>query len=277
MRRLGFQHAGHVRSLFEQYPPFFSEFTFSNLMMWSDQRPTYFEKIDETTQFYVEEEGELVAFGAPFGPAGMHEILPKLSVKKASGVPLPEKPISGWKFSVEPGDADYVYRVSDLVEYPGRKYRRKRQLMRGCLSRYDCQYETLTEEVVPECLDLQKKIIERRAPDEEQMREHEAARFLMTHFSRFHSFGCVIRVDGSVEGVMIASLLNQTTAVAHIEKINADIHGLSALLHHWFAKKGLQNYQYLNVEQDLGVPGLRESKERFKPDHMVVKYTGVTL
>ena len=30
---------------------------------------------------------------------------------------------------------------------------------------------------------------------------------------------------------------------------------------------------YVNREQDLGLPGLRQSKESFKPDHMIRKFT----
>jgi len=273
MKLLTFEDAQFIRSLFEQYPPLFSEFTFSNLMMWCDQRPTYFEEIKGAVQFFAQGP-VLMAFGPPFGPVKQHELLPNLSVNKAIRISLPEKPVPGWTFNVEPDDADYVYRISDLIEYPGHKYHRKRQLMRGCLNRYDCQYEPLTMELIPECLNLQRKIIENFSPDEGQMQEHLAAKFLMTHFARFHSFGGVIRINGEVEGVMIASRLNKTTAVAHIEKINPDIHGISALLHNWFAQETLGDYLFFNVEQDLGVPGIRGSKQRFNPDHMVVKYTG---
>jgi len=275
MKLLDFNDADFIRTLFEEYPPIFSEFTFSNLMMWRKQRPTYIENIEGTCIFLVEVQNELMAFGPPLGPAPLHEILLKLPVKKIIRSSLPNEDIPQWQFTSSPDDADYVYRVSNLIEYPGHQYHRKRQLMRGCLNRYQCQYESLTGNNIPECLELQQRIIDMMVPDDCQLKEHRAAEYLLQEFSRFHSFGGVIRINGTVEGVMIASRLNATTAVGHVEKTNPDIHGISSLLHHWFAAYELKQYKFFNIEQDLGILGLRDSKSRFIPDHMVVKFTGV--
>jgi len=273
MKPLTLKDAEFVRKIFEKYPPVFSEFTFSNLMMWREQRPTYIQEINGTVQFLIEAP-ELIAFGPTFGP---HEILPQLPVRKIIRTSLPAEELPGWQFAPAADDADYVYKVSDLVHYHGHRYHRKRQLMHGCSKRYECTYEPLTLDLIPECLDLQKRIIQMTPPTESQLREHRAARRLLTEFAHFHYFGGVIRIEDTVEGFMVASRLNATTAVGHVVKSNPEIHGISALLHHWFAEKALPDFTYFNVEQDLGIPGLRESKERFIPDHMVVKYTGLKL
>jgi len=245
-------------------------------MMWSEQRPTFVVQIQDTYQFLIEDPN-LVAFGPPFGPLEFHEMLPKLPITKVIRTSLPQTKIPGWSFVSSPNDADYVYTVSDLAHYPGHKYHRKRQLMNGCLNRYECVYEDLTTDIIQECFDLQKRIIQLTSPDDSQLQEHKAAHYLLNHFSHFHFFGGVIRIHGQVEGLMIASRLNDNTAVGHVEKTNPEIHGISALLHHWFAKKTLPGFEFFNVEQDLGSPGLRDCKQRFIPDHMVVKYTGLKV
>lgn len=277
MKQLTPDSGDRIRALFAKYPPAISEFTFSNLMMWRHSRPLFLEEIEGTSVFIVEENGERVLFGGPLGPAPLHEILNKLPVTKAIRCPYPARPIPNWRFSSSPADADYVYKVSDLLHYPGRRYRRKRQLMRGCLRRAACQWIPITETLIPECLAFQEKLVEMTQPDGGQLEEYEASATLLKEWTHFNAFGGAIKIEGRIEAMMAASRLNSTTAVGHIEKINPHIHGLSSLLFHWFAKEMLQDFSDYNVEQDLGLAGLRTAKSRFKPDHMVVKCSGKKL
>ncbi|NGX57647.1 MAG: hypothetical protein K940chlam3_00540 [Chlamydiae bacterium] len=277
MKALSIDDCDFIRNVFERHPPVFSEFTFSNLFMWKENRHTFFCEIDNTVIFLIQDAQEnYLVFGPPFGPLSLDQVIPKLPVKveKAVRTSLPTKEIPGWEFSTSPDDADYVYKVSDLIEFPDHLYHRKRQLMRGCLSRYDCQYEELHEENIYECRQLQKRLFEESDQTESSRQEHIAAERLIENIDHFDVFGGVIRINRQVEGFMIGKTLNATTAVGHVEKTNPEIHGLSTLMHHWFAKYSLESYEYFNVEQDLGLPGLRQSKSSFFPDHMVVKWEG---
>ena len=50
-----------------------------------------------------------------------------------------------------------------------------------------------------------------------------------------------------------------------------EIHGLGQVITHWFAKHALSGFEFVNREQDLGIPGLRQAKESYYPHHMVEK------
>ena len=39
----------------------------------------------------------------------------------------------------------------------------------------------------------------------------------------------------------------------------------------------LEGFEYINFEEDLGVPGLRKLKESYMPVFMIEKYTGTEL
>jgi hypothetical protein len=43
------------------------------------------------------------------------------------------------------------------------------------------------------------------------------------------------------------------------------------LINQWFARNNLAGFDYVNREQDLGIPGLRQAKESYFPDHLVEK------
>lgn len=277
VKPLTFDDQNFIREVFEQHPPVFSEFTFSNLYMWNSSRPTFLCEIEGTIIFLIQDAAKTFQiFGPPFGMLNLDQIIPKLPVEvtKAVRTCLPAENIPGWTFETSPNDADYVYRVSDLVDLPGPLYQKKRQLVRGCLSRYECQYEELQEKNLQECGELQEKVYEEGSRDKGAALEHEAAKRLLEKFDQFDVFGGAIRINRRIEGFMIGKKLNPNTAVGHVEKTNLKIHGLSELLHHWFAKYALEGFEYFNVEQDLGIKGLREAKSRFHPDHMVVKWTG---
>ncbi len=268
IKPLTFNDRNLINGYFSRYPPIFSECTFSNLFIWGEDRPTSFCEIEGTLIFLIEEH---VIFGPPIGPLPIDEIVPRLpfDASKAVRTTLPSNMKAlDWTFKTSPENADYVYLVSELKDLPGSKFQKKRQLVRGCLSRYECAYEPLDSSNRDECLDQYRSAGSRHAS------ERHAVERLFKHYNQFDVFGGAIRIEGRIEGFMIAKALNPSTAVGHAEWTNHKFHGLSELMHHWMAKYSLENFSYLNLEQDLGISGLREAKRRFRPDHMVVKWEG---
>jgi hypothetical protein len=63
--------------------------------------------------------------------------------------------------------------------------------------------------------------------------------------------------------------MNPETAVVHFEKGLPDCAGIYRAVNQETAALLRDRYPFLNRESDLGVPGLREAKERYHPHHMV--------
>ena len=59
--------------------------------------------------------------------------------------------------------------------------------------------------------------------------------------------------------------------VIHIEKANAAYHGLFQAINQQFLEHEWSGVRFVNREQDVGVPGLRQAKESYNPHHMVEK------
>ena len=76
-----------------------------------------------------------------------------------------------------------------------------------------------------------------------------------------------------IQAFALGERLNKSTAVWHFEKALPEINGLSQLVNQWFAKECLAEFEFVNREQDLGIPGLRQAKESYYPDHLVEKMT----
>ena len=61
-------------------------------------------------------------------------------------------------------------------------------------------------------------------------------------------------------------------AVLHVEKARHDVRGLYTAITKEFAAHAWTDVKYLNREEDMGHPGLREAKMALHPEFMVKKY-----
>ena len=72
--------------------------------------------------------------------------------------------------------------------------------------------------------------------------------------------------------------LAKTTAIVHFEKAYSELQGAYPLINREFARwirEHCPQVRWLNREDDMGLEGLRRSKESYHPDRMVVKCSAV--
>jgi len=102
--------------------------------------------------------------------------------------------------------------------------------------------------------------------------EWDAVREILRYYESLDVQGAVITVESKVMAFTIGQMLNGETAVVHIEKADPDIPGLYPVINQQFCENNWRGVRYINREQDLGIPGLREAKLSYYPDHMVKKF-----
>jgi len=264
--------------------PQISEYTFTNLWIWRQHRPVYLSQLDKTVlifrknldgQIYllppVGEEMSLLVF-EKMRSKGIEDLNGLYGFNKEEANKFNEK---GLAVIEDRDNWDYVYSVKELVSLEGTKYRKKRQNIHQCLSDHECVYKPITSQIVKECLELQNDWCNLRSciSDPGLMSEDWTVKEILTNFDKLSVFGGATYVDGRIEAFTIAERLNSNTAVIHFEKANHNIRGLYQLINQWFCKHSLQDYEYVNREQDLGIQGLRRAKQEYYPHHMVEKYT----
>lgn len=173
--------------------------------------------------------------------------------------------------------ADYVYRVSDLVNLSGKKYHGKR----NHLARFyenDWSFEPITADNVAECLEMNHRWSVENADTKEDgvLAERCAIRLCLTHMEELGCFGGLLRVNGEVAAYTVGERLNSDTVVVHFEKAFSRIQGAYPAINREFLSRMCGGYTYVNREEDLGIEGLRRAKESYHPAFLVTKY-GVTL
>jgi hypothetical protein len=181
---------------FTRFPPFISEFTFTNLFIW---RHAYQIKISRLQNFLClfSENREHPFFFSPIGEGDVVECCRTLlrsmkekgvSAKMARG---PEEVASrfDWKaegFVVEfdRDQSDYVYLSEDLIHLQGRKYHRKRNHIKQFKEKYAYQYLPLSPERISDCLRLETEWCDLRQCEviPELHNESIAIKEALTHF-----------------------------------------------------------------------------------------------
>ena len=270
-----------------EYQPETSELTFTNMFIW---RPHYGFRwsLYEDWLLVIGTNGAGVQALPPVGPASRAEVSAMLLrwMKEEGGIAEPgidradarlvaELTESG-AFLFEPSrdHFDYVYRTEDLIQLAGKPYRAKRNHLNYLLRSYRIVYEPVTESMVEACLGLAANWCSLRRCEEDLnlLGEWDAIREAFNHFGRLRMEGGAIFINGRLEAFALGERLNGQTVVVHIEKANTEIRGLYAAINQQFCEKQWADTPFINREQDLGEPGLREAKLSYNPDHLVEKF-----
>lgn len=180
---------------------------------------------------------------------------------------------------------DYLYEVDKLSDLAGRKLHSKRNhCKRFEENNPDWVYEDLTEEAVPECMEVdalwEERSREREGAAEAQDITNEKRAMVTTlkNFTALRAEGGLIRVEGRVVAFTIGSPICADTFDVHFEKAFGEIQGAYAMINREFARRLRQRHpelRYLNREEDMGLEGLRKAKESYYPDLLLEKFTAV--
>lgn len=279
LRPLSLDDRLFVTEYLQRFPPEISELTFTNLYAWRRTRPIWIDTFKESLIFFAETRMGLVVLGNPVGPVSLGEVFREYGSQITGAYRFPKTMITDLallpapKVVEDPDNNDYVYRREELATLAGRNFTKKRNHINQCLAAYDCKYEIITPEIVPECLDMQERWCAARDCQAEPglCGEYQAIEETLRHYQEFGLTGGAIRIEGVIEAFTVGESLNPTTAVCHFEKAMPQFQGLSQLINQWFARNNLAAFTYVNREQDLGIPGLRQAKESYCPDHLVEK------
>ena len=180
-----------------------------------------------------------------------------------------------YAFSANPGNADYLYRRADLAELPGTAYHRKR----NHIARFekhcpDWKYVPLSPENAGDALTVAQGWLEGRA---EASLQHEfcAIRHALEYMPELQLCGGVIYVQHQPVAMSVASYISPTVADVHYEKCLPTFREAYPVINRELARR--LNCQFINREEDLNQPGLRQAKEAYRPAQLLTKYTAQAL
>ncbi|MBR6351609.1 MAG: DUF2156 domain-containing protein [Firmicutes bacterium] len=186
-----------------------------------------------------------------------------------------------FEFEEDRDNEDYLYAVEKLADLAGKKLHGKRNHINKFLSLYpDWSFEPITEENKHLCLCMDNLWMKENMDNDDLVsvnNERMAIKRCIDNFDYLGLEGGLLRVGDRVVAMTIGEPINDSDSYdVHFEKADLNYEGSFTMINRSFARWIRDNHpdiRYINREEDMGLPGLRQAKESYKPDKMMVKYT----
>ena len=265
------------------------EYSFANLYLWGRQEAAFF---PEGVAFFSHFYGKSV-YPYPIGTGNRRAVLEAVQEDaKSRGIPCritsmtqaETQELESWfpgRFLFRPDrdGFDYVYAIDDLADLKGRKFQKKRNhVHKFQASHPDCLSVPLEKENLPQAQEMVAQWFRQRLaedPHGDYLLEQIALSRAFRHFEALGMEGLMLVENGQVLAVTLASRLSENTMDVHFEKAREDVDGAYAAVNCEFARYLRLKHPelaFLNREDDLGLPGLRQAKLSYQPHHMEEKY-----
>lgn len=171
---------------------------------------------------------------------------------------------------------DYLYNASDMAGFPGKRFHGQRSHVNKFDRLYpDWRFEAITEANLPDVRAYFERHAERYHKDNETAKAEEG--YVRDFLARYADYGGapqsgVLYVGEQVIGFSCGEIVGDTLII-HIEKADIEFDGAYQKLVSEYAKMYVtESVQYINREEDLGDPGMRQSKENYHPVKLLEKY-----
>lgn len=263
-----------------------SDYCFLNLWAWKDIYDL--EWAFDQDLVWIRQNAPERLYWAPVGPwesIDWRNRLPSRFGEAASFIRVPEPLYERWagelqaslRLSPDRDHFDYIYRVRDLIELRGNKLHKKKNLLRQFLRSYDFTYCPLTPGRMDQALTLQTEwCLWRDCESSTTLEaENQAIVNIFHDWSRLSGLmGGGIEIEGNMVAYTVAEPLDKETVVIHFEKGCPNYKGIYQAINQMFLERAAADYTYVNREQDLGDPGLRQAKESYNPTGFLKKFSG---
>ena len=279
-RPLALEDKPWLDRLLAEEQPEVSQYTFTNIFAWRKARSTMVSQSGGLVLVSLELSDRKVLLD-PMGDGDKREAM-ESCLRHPWGKPVEFRYLPWNSAALFQGDpaydiltdrdnSDYLYAALDLIELAGRKYDAKRNFIRRFTAEHKYRYLELTSELVAECRKFEEHWCRDRScqSDEGLSHEQEAVAEMLDHFRDLGVRGGALEVDGSIVAFALGEALNRETLVVHVEKADAKLAGIYAVINNEFCRHEAGQFKYVNREQDLGVPGLRQAKQSYHPIRLV--------
>lgn len=266
-----------------RYQPTICELAVSNLYLWQDFDRGAYTFINGNLCFLIHLINDSPYFLEPVGDQKIEETIAvclrhtgRLSrVSEKSLLTLPLKLLRAHCLR---GQSDYVYLTKELAEFKGRRFDGKRNHIKKFKKHFpDYQYLPVTPAFKEQALALFEEWFEaRKATQFFQKLAYTAQKTALTKafdlFETLRLSGGAIVAEGKLKAFVIGSRLNKNTVTAHFQYSDTTAQGVTQTLWQEACSKTFADYPRINLEQDLGIPGLRKAKMSYYPEKIEQKY-----
>ncbi len=259
------------------------EWAIANILIWKDFDHPMLTRIHKNLCIYVSPPNEPSYFLQPIGNHKLPETVAICLEHAGKMSRLSENFMS----RLEPKEYrvlclrnqfDYVYKTEILAELKGRKFDGKRNHLKRFRDRFpDYEYIPLDGSFKEKALELfeawfDKKKDSRYFPKLAHISQKAALERAFSDYDQLGLRGGAVLIQKEMKGFVLGSSLNPEMASVHFQYGDLSIRGISQTLLWEACRKTFSSFKYINLEQDLGIPGLRKAKLSYHPLRLEKKF-----
>jgi hypothetical protein len=266
-------HRPLLHPKFQTLPEGISEFTFANIFLFRQSHGYRLSLLEDDLIVILGQDGNVPFFMLPFGipsAASLERLFRDYgNMKCASSGQKSLLENLAYRAVEDRDNFDYLYLRQDLAELSGRKFHKKRNLIKAFVENHDYEARPLLDEYLGDAL----RILEDWKQTHDSPGDYSAAREALEKSGDLQLCGGIYYVENRpVAYTLGEELACGTSFVIHFEKAIPDYKGLFQFINQAFASILPEMYVTVNREQDLGDDGLRRAKHSYKPSGYVEKY-----
>lgn len=267
MKSIQIGDAAQFQAALQRHPSISCEQSWANLFLWSVIYDTQWEEREGRILLYCPKES---CWHFPLGEWPAPEQLAQWCPGTIYDVP-PDYPAPAgmWDDTADPDQADYIYSNAHLFESGGERLRKKRNLAKQFVAANPAwSLEAITPANLERAAALAAHLNAIHPPAEFLEEENIVLACAWEHF-----FAPELALSGVIlyaaadqpAGFAVYSPLGHSTADIHFEKADHSIKGAPQQLTRELAGLLAPRYRWMNREQDMGEPGLRQAKLSLDP------------
>ena len=173
-----------------------------------------------------------------------------------------------------PGDSEYLYDRQEMIDLPGRRFAKLRNLYRRLEREHDLSIVPLTGETLPTVAAIAADW-KGESTREGGVSGDRATALLLDHWTGLGASGVLLTLDGEPWAAAAGFPLGKDDFDCCFQKAKVNIPGVTEYLRAGLARLAPEEIRRFNYEEDLGLEGLRLMKTRLRPCAMITMYTGV--
>ena len=184
-------------------------------------------------------------------------------------------------FTENPDFSDYIYNAESMASLAGKKLQKKRNHVSHFMKTYsDVRFELINEHNTADALKIEDQwFAENNGEfDFDKIIELEMIQTALLNMEKLDLKGGILYADGKPAAMTIGSKISSAAFDINFEKSCSpfDRDGAYTAIFHEFAKT-LEAFRFINREEDLGIEGLRRSKQSYQPEMLLAKWQGLEV
>ncbi len=284
LTKLSIEHKPAIQEFVAQFEPY-SDFNFISLFCWNIDGSTQVAMFNSNLVIqvpdYLTGEPVISVLGNNEITSTIETLLEKTTLLKL----VPENTVHNitepatFDIQEDPDNHDYIFDLQDHVTFSGSQFKTKRKHLSRFVKDYGHRVHVRSVDLSNhDNLDTLEHVFlqwahEKQRDNTDIENERIAIVRFLEHASAFENRCYEILIDGKLVGFSLNEVLPGKMANCHFQKCLTNYTNIDIFFTNYVAQQLVdEGCMYINWEQDLGIDGLRQLKQSYKPMKMLKKY-----